>query len=962
MIAPASSHLRVLRRWSVVLGLALSLLAAAMLAQTAPTGSISGRVFDATTGKSLQGAVVKVNGTTATDTTDAEGRYTISGVPAGTHQIEAEYVGLDLFRREVAVRAGSTVALNAGLKNDVLRMAAFEVAESARGQALAINQQKTARGIVNIVSEEVFGAMNDGNIGYALQRLPGISVNEGEDGAPEGANIRGLPSEFNSFQIDGNRVGRGGFNSRNLAADGIANIEVIKAATPDRDGDAIGGIINVVSRSAFQRDGREIRLSTSGTYLDLPNKWGQNLRAAYTDILGIFGAHKNLGLSVTATSYTANRYYTNNDTDWVVLNRANSPTYNLPSETFLYLQNAATEYNLRTTKSAALNATIDFRIGPHHTFYFKPLYSHYDLESQRYISRPYIDTRNENTLTGRKTFQILTQDYGRGSPGANGSRGEFRFSVETSDTSNDLYSFATGGRHELGSTTVNYDFFGSRNETRRPRNLNFIVRNVPAAQGYFQWEYNVADRMLPRINVVNGLDPRNPATMNRADMTIEPESRLEKTYTAKLDVERKFVGERMASSLKFGAKFRVSQPEFNQTNYNYTTTATFPYAQVIRPVDKMVHKRQQYVEVDPAKVLALFAASPNLFPYNAYPSLRVSAIEDSIAEETTTAAYGMGSAQIGRTTILGGVRVERNTWDATRKEISQVTLRESPVKNGNDYTTVLPGLHFRHVLGMNLILRESVNRSYGRPTLSRLALGRSEDLTGNVAVGNPDLDPTTSTNFDAQLEHYTTKGGLYSVGVFWKKMKGFYYNQIFRFTNLDADENPIPDPAGLRTCQKWQNAQGAENKGIELIVQQKLYFLPKPLNGLGVQLSATFTDSVANYPDRPGEKLPTYGFSHTMFNAAVEYVRGNFRGRLSYRYRSEYLEGIDTNRFIDDWFAAREQIDAEASYRLRKNVRLTVSGENLTARPQAAYQGTLPYIEDNSNYGWRATVGMEVTF
>lgn len=170
------------------------------------------------------------------------------------------------------------------------------------------------------------------------------------------------------------------------------------------------------------------------------------------------------------------------------------------------------------------------------------------------------------------------------------------------------------------------------------------------------------------------------------------------------------------------------------------------------------------------------------------------------------------------------------------------------------------------------------------------------------------------------------------------------------------------DRTVLFSYQKWQNAQGAENKGIELIVQQKLYFLPKPLNGLGVQLSATFTDSVANYPDRPGEKLPTYGFSHTMFNAAVEYVRGNFRGRLSYRYRSEYLEGIDTNRFIDDWFAAREQIDAEASYRLRKNVRLTVSGENLTARPQAAYQGTLPYIEDNSIYGWRATVGMEVTF
>ncbi len=40
-----------------------------------------------------------------------------------------------------------------------------------------------------------------------------------------------------------------------------------------------------------------------------------------------------------------------------------------------------------------------------------------------------------------------------------------------------------------------------------------------------------------------------------------------------------------------------------------------------------------------------------------------------------------------------------------------------------------------------------------------------------------------------------------------------------------------------------------------------------------------------------------------MFNASADYVLGNFRGRLSYRYRSEYLEGIDTTKYLDDWFA-----------------------------------------------------------
>ena len=107
-----------------------------------------------------------------------DGRFSLPAVPTGVREIEIEYVGLDLFKRQVGVNAGATTAVDAGLKSEVLRMAAFEVAEAARGQALAINQQKTARGIVNIVSEETFGAMNDGNIGYALQRLPGLTVNE----------------------------------------------------------------------------------------------------------------------------------------------------------------------------------------------------------------------------------------------------------------------------------------------------------------------------------------------------------------------------------------------------------------------------------------------------------------------------------------------------------------------------------------------------------------------------------------------------------------------------------------------------------------------------------------------------------------------------------------------------------------------------------------------------------------
>ncbi len=950
----------------------LRLLLTCLLASLAPgafaqsvagTGTVSGRVFEGATGRSLQGATVRVVGTPLSDVTDPDGRYTIAGVPAGTLSLEVEYVGLDLLRQPVAVAAGGSAVVNAELRSEVLKMAAFEVAEAARGQALAINQQKTARGIVNIVSEETFGAMNDGNIGYALQRLPGLTVNEGEDGTPEGVNIRGLGGDFNSFTVDGNRIGTRGFSTSNLVADGIANIEVIKANTPDRDGDALGGTINVVSRTAFQRDGREIRFGASMNYLGLAEKWGYNARLTYSDLYGIFGEQKNLGVSVTLSKYLSNRYYENNDTDWTLLNPATNPTYNLPGFPFYFNPNMTVQYNLRDSDSYGINASIDFRLGRQHTFYFKPLHSRTAVDASRYLSRPYIDTRFQDAINGRKTFEFLESGRGRGTAGANGSRGEIRYSAEESETHTNVYAFSTGGRHELGSSTINYDAFYRHTHYVRTLDSDFIVRNVPAARGYFQWEYDVRNPLKPLAWIVNGLDPRDTTTINRGDLSIEPEERWENAYNFKADWEKKFVGDRLAGSLKFGAKYQQTKQRFEQDQFEYDTTAAFPYAQVMRRSDFVINGREMFMEVVPSKVRELLRTSPALFPYVPIDSLRGAAEEDYDAKETTTSAYGMGTAQIGKTTIVTGIRAEHNTWKSVRKSFDARTLTVIERRPGTDYTQYLPGIHFRHALQPNLILRESYNRSYARPTLSRLTLGRSEDINGNITEGNPFLAPTTSHNADVQIEKYTEKGGLYSAGFFYKKMKGFYYNTDRRFTDVDpATGDPIINPAGTRRYRKWENAEGATNYGLELIVQQKMYFLPPILRGLTANLSATFSESDAKYPSRSDEKLPTIGFSDYMFNASLDYALGKFRGNVRYSYRSDYLTGVGDTRYTNDQFAAREQVDVEATYRLTRKIRLNANVINLTSRPQVSYQSFPQYVEDNSNSGWRATVGVDVTF
>src|SRR5262249_49971137 len=147
-------------------------------------------------------------------------------------------------------------------------------------------------------------------------------------------------------------------DTRQFASGGITRIEVIKAPTPDRDGDAIGGIINVVSRSAFQRSGRELEVEVGGVYSDLPNKWGHEVDAKYSDIFSVGGGDRNFGVSLSLGSYRTNRYSQNRDMDWVQVTPANNPTlgldqYGVP---VWFMEASHWEYNTRITDTNTINA------------------------------------------------------------------------------------------------------------------------------------------------------------------------------------------------------------------------------------------------------------------------------------------------------------------------------------------------------------------------------------------------------------------------------------------------------------------------------------------------------------------------------------------------------------------------------------------------------------------------------
>ena len=115
--------------------------------------------------------------------------------------------------------------------------------DQARGQAKALNQQKTNVNVSNVISADQIGRFPDSNIGDALKRVPGIAM-QNDQGEARNIVVRGLASELNSVTLNGNRIPSAEGDNRKvqmdvIPSDMIQTIEVNKTLTPDMDADAI---------------------------------------------------------------------------------------------------------------------------------------------------------------------------------------------------------------------------------------------------------------------------------------------------------------------------------------------------------------------------------------------------------------------------------------------------------------------------------------------------------------------------------------------------------------------------------------------------------------------------------------------------------------------------------------------------------------------------------------------------
>ncbi len=255
-------------------GLLLLLAVPALLAQ-AP-GVVSGRVFHAATGGYVRNAEVRVEGSTLVALTEDAGFYRIGGVLAGEVTLTVTYTGAQPATARVTVAAGQVVTRDFELQSSLLNqppggsavvtLGAFVVASEREGNAKAIMDQRAALNAKSVVATDNYGDLTMGDVGEFMKYLPGVALDYLEVDT-NAVRIGGLDPKYATFTQDGNRMAAGNpsfdANSRGntfeqMSITGIESIEVNNTLTASMDADSAAGNINLRSKNAFDRKGRQI--------------------------------------------------------------------------------------------------------------------------------------------------------------------------------------------------------------------------------------------------------------------------------------------------------------------------------------------------------------------------------------------------------------------------------------------------------------------------------------------------------------------------------------------------------------------------------------------------------------------------------------------------------------------------------------------------------------------------------
>jgi TonB-dependent receptor len=879
------------------------------LAQNATT-SVTGTVTDSVTKAPLAGALVTVEGTALSAATDQTGTFRITAAPVGAHVLLVTYLGHADQRAAVDLRASETRTVDVAMSRTAFSETVQVTAETIdEGQSRALNQQKTAANIINVVAADQIGSFPDPNAAEAASRIPGVSIAR-DQGEGRYILIRGTEARLNSVMIDGERI-PSPEDTRQIMldavpADQLQSIELSKAVTPDMDADSIGGAVNLITKQAVGRP--TMLFSLAGGYNGLQQDYGQQL---YTGTLGRRFAGGRFGLLVGGSASSLHRGSENFEARYAAGNLADLQLRDYQIHRERYGVNVSADTKLANGGSLTIRSIFnEFR--------------DYEINNRERFRPP--NSRIEHVLKNRHQADHIR-------------------------------SVSAAGQHLLRSgTTLDYRLAWAKSREDQPDRLDTIFR-----QSGVIFSPNVSASSIDPENIQPNPSSDNAAIARLNTWATQIFDSNDRDITGSFNVRTPLgAGGASARFLKFGIKIKDKQKD----NELAVTTGS--------PASVVLFPQLQDTGFDNSRFLDFFPAVYPKFPginadasramFNALPSSRISIdheadAEDYRATERLYAGYVMAELYIGdKLLVLPGVRYESTKVDYTGNRVLYDEgggyISTQPVPGGDTHGFLLPGFHVKYAFTPASNLRVAYTRTLARPNYYDLVpyqLVFQED--GEISRGNASLRPTTSNNLDVLVERYFRSVGLVSAGVFYKRLNDYVFPFRFREAAF-GDTYQVTQPRNGDSASLW---------GVELAFQNQLRFLPRPFDGLGLYANLTLTDSSAEFPAR-GATSTLPGQSSRLGNLAIWYEKHGFSARSSWNFHGKYIDAVGDSAATDVYYDNHVQWDLSFSQRLVRQAKAYVDVLNLTNAPLRYYEGTTNRPIQEEYYRSWVTFGVKFNF
>lgn len=220
-----------------------------VIASAQQMGSVRGMVFDADFDAPLPLATIEIVETGERVMTTEEGNYVFGQVPSGTYTLVFSKTGyVRQLKADVIVVAGQMTEVDGTLSGEFEEMEEFivQVLDIGGTEVALLELRIKSPAMMDSIGSDLMGQAGAGDAASALKLVTGATVQDGKF-----AVIRGLPDRYVSSQMNGVRLPTADTDKRAVELDQfpsavIESIQVSKSFTPDQQGDASGGAVNVV--------------------------------------------------------------------------------------------------------------------------------------------------------------------------------------------------------------------------------------------------------------------------------------------------------------------------------------------------------------------------------------------------------------------------------------------------------------------------------------------------------------------------------------------------------------------------------------------------------------------------------------------------------------------------------------------------------------------------------------------